>query len=106
MATIMKNIVEGREIDNNKNVPYKTDKLRELLLAALKAEIDKRKNNLKKHNIIDVMDKLKETMREKANEERLRKEKEKKEKENLEKALSSLEKILLDELTFMEIAMM
>ena len=89
MATIMKNIVEGKEIGDNKNGPYKTDELRELLLAALKAEIDRRKNSLEKHNIIHVMEKLKETMREKANEERMRKEKE---KENLEKALNSLGK--------------
>ena len=89
MATIMKNIVEGKEIGDNKNGPYKTDELRDLLLAALNAEIDRRKNNLEKHNIIHVMEKLKETMREKANEERMRKEKE---KENLEKALNSLGK--------------
>ena len=75
MATIMKNIVEGREVEDNKNVPYKTDELRKLLLAALKAEINRRKDDLKKHNIIHVMEKLKEKEREKANEERMRKEK-------------------------------
>ena len=67
MATIMKNIVEGKKVEDNKNVPYKTDKLRGLLLAALRAEIDRRKDDLKKHNIIHVMEKLKEREREKAN---------------------------------------
>ena len=93
MATIMKNIVEGREVEDYKNVPYKTDELRDLLLAALKAEIDSRKKNLNNHNIIDVMDTMRESVREKAKEEKMRKEKEKKDKENLEKALNSLEKI-------------
>ena len=59
MATIMKNIVEGREVEDNKDMPYQTDELRKLLLTALKTEICRRKEDRNKHNIIQVMEALK-----------------------------------------------
>ena len=40
MATLTKNIVNGRKVEENDNVPYKADELRQLLLTALKLEID------------------------------------------------------------------
>ena len=85
MATIMKNIVEGREVEDNKDMPYKTDELRKLLLTALKAEICRRKEDRNKHNIIQVMEALKKREVEKANEEKQKKEKERKEKEIFDK---------------------
>merc|ERR1711874_206324 len=73
MATIMKNKVSGREVDDDKNVPYKADELRQLLLTALKLKINKRQMNYDKCNIIDVMETLKERKnereKERANEE-------------------------------------
>ena len=72
MATIMKNVVEGRKLNDDKNVPYKAEELRQLLLSPLKLEINRRQENLNKLNIIDVMDMLKESNnkreKEKANE--------------------------------------
>ena len=85
MATIMKNIVEGREVEDNKDMPYKTDELRKLLLTALKAEICRRKEDRNKNNIIQVMEALKKREVEKANEEKQKKEKERKEKEIFDK---------------------
>ena len=94
MATIMKNIVNGRKVDDDKNIPYKADELRQLLLTALKLEIDRRNENCDKRNIIDLMEELKkgkiEKEKEKADEEKRDKEKMEKEKEVFEKAIESL----------------
>ena len=94
MATIMENIVSGRKVDDNKNVPYKADELRQLLLTALKLEIDRRNKNYDKRNIIDLIVTLKESKnkkeKERANEEKMEKEKAEKEKEIFENALRSL----------------
>ena len=94
MATIMKNIVNGRKVDDDKNIPYKADELRQLLLTALKLEIDRRNYTCDKRNIIDLMEELKkgkiEKEKEKADEEKRDKEKMEKEKEVFEKAIESL----------------
>ena len=94
MATIMKNIVNGRKADDDKNIPYKADELRQLLLTALKLEIDRRNKNCDIRNIIDLMKELKEGKiekeKEKANKEKREKEKAEKEKEIIDKAIESL----------------
>ena len=106
MATIMKNIVNGRKVDDDNIIPYKAEELRQLLLTALKLEIVRRNENCDKRNIIDLMEELKEGKiekenerekekekekeREKANEEKREKEKAQKEKEIMEEAIESL----------------
>merc|ERR1712237_151409 len=81
----MKILVNGRKVDDDKNVPYKADELRQLLLTALKLEIDRRNKNYDKRNIIDLIVTLKEGKnkkeKERANEEKMEKEKAEKEKE-------------------------
>ena len=71
MATIMKNIVNGRKVDDDKNVPYKADELRQLLLTALKLEIDRRNKNYNKRNIIGITESLKESKIEEEKEKRM-----------------------------------
>ena len=92
METIMKNIVNGRKVDDDKNIPYKADELRQLLLTALKLEIDRRNENCDKRNIIDLMEKLKEGKIEKekenANEEKREKTKCKKKRKSLKRRLN------------------
>ena len=94
MATIMKNIVNGRKVDDDKDIPYHADELRQLLLTALKLEIDRRNYTWDKRNIIDLMEELKkgkiEKEKENADEEKREKEKMEKEKEVIEKAIESL----------------
>ena len=94
MATIMKNIVNGRKVDDDKDIPYHADELRQLLLTALKLEIDRRNYTWDKRNIIDLMEELKkgkiEKEKENADEEKREKEKKEKEKEVIEKAIESL----------------
>ena len=94
MATIMKNIVNGRKVDDDKDIPYHADELRQLLLTALKLEIDRRNYTWDKRNIIDLMEELKkgkiEKEKENADEEKREKEKMEKEKEVIKKAIESL----------------
>ena len=86
--------MNGRKVDDNKNIPYKADELRQLLLTALKLEIDRRNYTWDKRNIIDLMEELKkgkiEKEKENADEEKREKEKMEKEKEVIEKAIESL----------------
>ena len=94
MATIMRNITEGREAKDVSVIPYKADEMRELLREAINKEIKRREAKLNKLNIIHIMDKMKlnkegieKKKAEKAKEERLEKEKEKTEKAKEEKEI-------------------
>ena len=58
-TTVLENIKEGRMVEDNSHIRYKSDELRMLLRTAIKTEILRGKNQGDKQNITHIMDKLK-----------------------------------------------